>query len=480
MDLAAYLRIFRERWVTIVLCLLLGVNAAIAVNTFTTPVYSATASLFLKVSANTGSLFDTSQFSVQRVKSYTDLVDSPNVLGPVIDELHLGMTIDQLAPDVSATNPVDTATLQITAVSSNAHAAASIANAVSKHLSQEVGSLESANGAKSPLVQLTVTVPASTPLSPQSPKSSLNVGFGFLTGGVTGLLLAIVMSVLDHRIRTADDIRRASGLPLLGQLPRGGRGWRRRLDRHSDEDLASAYADVISNLRRLSGDETPGFLVLAPASGLRHSDPTRLALIQAITEGGQKTCLIETDSRGASALPFPPSEQDGGLAELLNEKGSIDEALKWTASRQLAILPSGIIEPATTPSADLAVTMLMDELRSQFDCCIAQSTFRSKPVELGVLAPYADAVVILARFGGTRREELSRLVSRLEAANVQPIGVLLTAVPIGRRVNVSDDWEGEDLLEFRSRHVNSGSSILTHQISSPKKGVDRELSQRTS
>jgi Capsular polysaccharide biosynthesis protein len=480
MDLAAYLRIFRERWVTIVVCLLLGVNAAIAIDTFTTPVYAATASLFLKVSANTGSLYDTSQFSVQRVKSYTDLVDSPNVLGPVIDELKLGMTVDQLAPDVSAANPVDTATLQITAVSSNAHAAATIANAVSKHLSQEVGSLESANGAKSPLVQLTVTVPASTPLSPESPKSSLNVGFGFLTGGVIGLLLAIVMSVLDHRIRTADDIRRASGLLLLGQLPRGRRGWRRLLDRHSDEDTASAYADVISNLRRLPNSGVPDFLVLAPASGLQGSDPTRLGLAQALAESGRNVCVVETDVRGGPALPFPPSQVNGGLAELLDKKGSIDEALKWTAPRQLAILPSGTVEPTTPPPTTRAVTALMDELRSQFDSCIAQSTFRSKPVELGVLAPKADAVVIVARFARTRREELSRLVSRLEAINVQPIGVLLIAVPTGRRVNVSDDWESEDVLELRSRRMNLGNPILTHQISSPKKGADRELSQRTS
>ncbi len=460
MDFVSYMRVFREKWLAIAICVALGIVAALAITVTTTPRYDATATLFLKVESDTGTLFDRSQFSVQRVKSYPDLVDSPSVLQPVITELGLHTTPQALAGKVSASNPIDTVALKVTAEAETGELAAKIANAVSAHLSQEVSTLESANiaaasGSKTPppvqSIQLVLTVPAMTPATPSSPNKAVNLAIGLLSGLAAGLILAIIISLSDRRLRTATAIRTAGGLPLIGQVPRGHRGWTSPLRRKPAGAVGIAYGEVITNLQLISDGRLPRVLALAPATTPGIARDLRVQLARAASELGRSAAIVEADAAASSTLPPEARNAEVGLSNVLGDTSTIDDAIIVIDDGAVAVLPSGPAD--AVPPRDVVareIGTLLESMRDRFEFTVAQASPHSRPVDLATFAGEADAAVLVVKFARTYPDDLSRLVALLEAHRVKPLGVIMTSVPRWRRSVVVDTWLPTDVVDSHS------------------------------
>ena len=62
------------------------------------------------------SALEGSSFTQQRVKSYAEIVDSPRVLDPVINDLDLDVSATSLASRVKATVPLGTTLINVTSI----------------------------------------------------------------------------------------------------------------------------------------------------------------------------------------------------------------------------------------------------------------------------------------------------------------------------------------------------------------------------
>src|SRR3954467_14111482 len=108
--------ILRKRWRLAALCTLLAVGAAAAITWRTTPLYSASAQLFVAARDNTSdvnSLNAGGQFTQQRVQSYADIVNSPDVADAVARLLGPGRTAVQIGREVSASAPLNTVLINV-------------------------------------------------------------------------------------------------------------------------------------------------------------------------------------------------------------------------------------------------------------------------------------------------------------------------------------------------------------------------------
>ncbi len=94
-----YIGILRRSWLLIVIATVAGALIALILSLLSTPIYQAQSQLFVSVKSagQVGDAYSGGLFVQQRVKSYVDVVDSPAVLDPVIQELGLDMTYTQLA-----------------------------------------------------------------------------------------------------------------------------------------------------------------------------------------------------------------------------------------------------------------------------------------------------------------------------------------------------------------------------------------------
>ena len=132
MTLHDYIAILRRSWLLITATTLGGLLAAGGLSLLSTPVYQARAQMFISMSENSGnssSAYTGALFAQQRVQSYIEVVDSPAVLEPVIDELDLLTTPTALAYQVSAAASFDTVLIDVTATDIDPAQAAQLANA---------------------------------------------------------------------------------------------------------------------------------------------------------------------------------------------------------------------------------------------------------------------------------------------------------------------------------------------------------------
>jgi uncharacterized protein involved in exopolysaccharide biosynthesis len=85
-DLHDYFRVLRKRWRILGGVAILSLGVAVLATLAASPVYEARAQLFVSTagSEDATSLLQGSSFTQQRVKSYADIVTSPQVLEPVI------------------------------------------------------------------------------------------------------------------------------------------------------------------------------------------------------------------------------------------------------------------------------------------------------------------------------------------------------------------------------------------------------------
>jgi succinoglycan biosynthesis transport protein ExoP len=115
-DLTYVLTTLRRAWWLLALAAVLGAGAAAVVNATSPVTYQAQVQQFVSIADSSDSqsnILSGSQFTLQRVKSYTQVATSAQVLGPVIQQLKLPMTSDDLAKNVTVTNPLDTVLIEI-------------------------------------------------------------------------------------------------------------------------------------------------------------------------------------------------------------------------------------------------------------------------------------------------------------------------------------------------------------------------------
>ena len=157
MSLGGYLDVVRRRWLSIVVITLAVLGGTAVYTLTTTKTYTATAQSFVALTGEADSSSNAltgAQFAAQRVKSYTQIAGSPDVLQPVIAELKLPYTDSQLAMEVSASNPPLTVLIDVAVTDASAQQAAAIANAVSVQLGRTIEQLETPNAQTIPPVKV--------------------------------------------------------------------------------------------------------------------------------------------------------------------------------------------------------------------------------------------------------------------------------------------------------------------------------------
>ena len=121
MDVHEYLGVLRRGVVFIVLGVLLGLLGGAAVQSMEGPSYQATTRDLVtnKTSGDLDDWLQASNFTQSRIASYVLVASSGLVLEPVIADLGLQTTVEDLARQITVTAPPDTFIIEITATAAS-------------------------------------------------------------------------------------------------------------------------------------------------------------------------------------------------------------------------------------------------------------------------------------------------------------------------------------------------------------------------
>ncbi|MBB5832715.1 polysaccharide biosynthesis tyrosine autokinase [Brachybacterium aquaticum] len=427
-----YLTILRERWVSMLFTILLVLGAAAGVTALQKPVYESSTSIFVLTDAGT-SVADRStaaDYARQQISTYADLVATPLVLGPVVDELGLTVTPQQLAEDLAADVPEETLLITLTARAGSAAEAARIANAVAESLQARVQELESTNAPSA--VSLTIVSPAVPANRPASPDPLQNAALGLMAALAAGVLVALLRDLLDNKVRKTDDIHLLTDASVLASVPMVRSS--KPLSSLSDLDVmglqGEAYRELRTNLRFLELQSSNHALMVTSSVKGEGKSMTSINLAAALARTGQQVLLIDADLRDPSVHKYLGIEGGAGLTTVLIGDATLEDVVQPLDLDGLTVLASGPMPPNPGELLDSEpMAALLAEATSRYDVVLLDTAPLTAAPDAAALARHVPATLFVVGSGVARRAQVSAALARLRMVEVRLLGIVLNGVP---------------------------------------------------
>ena len=450
MDSTGLMHAIRRHARLVVVVLAAGLLLAVAFAALLPRSYTARATLFLRVQAASTSLYERSQFGLQRIQSYPELLDSPSLLRTVIAEVGLDESPQQLVKHLSADNPASTVLLNVTATAPSAQQAADIANAAADALASNVNELENSETTSKNAVMLVPQITAQAPGAPTLPNVPAIVGLGVVGGLVAGLLAALAVERFRPRIRTAADVRRVTGLPLIAQLP---------APKRKGADLADDSAALIAaaNLRTLGRGRIAPVLLLVPAGEIAARPSVRHQLARGLVRTGRHVVLIETAASGSTTA----AAGTPGLAELLAGVARADDVMQ-RPEPGMDLVAAG--DPSVIPPSfalETAFASAVTPIVADHDVAVLETSPTDAVIDLAIAGPFARTAVIVASRRRSTEHEVRRTLAALRALEIMPMGVVLTDGPAIDTIDLVTSWEDSDFVRIEIDEFVRRDSILS-------------------
>jgi polysaccharide biosynthesis transport protein len=432
MELREYLEILRRRWLS-VLVVALSTLAAVSLITLALPrTYTATTRLFFAVASESVSdLAQGSTFAEKQMSSYAEVATSPVVLEPVIEQLSLPTTADELQKSVKATVPVDTVIVEIAATDRNPGRAAEIANTIGSELAEVAGRLSPERKDGTEAVQATTVAPAKVPIEPSSPNVLQNLALGAIVGLFLGVGIAVLRQVLDTKVRSENDVRALTNSPILGVV-----AFDQEVPRHPvilrDEPLAApseAVRRLRTNLQFIDVANRPRSIVISSSVPGEGKSTIAINLAVSLADTGARIILVDADLRRPSIAEYVGIEGNVGLTTVLIGRADVEDVVQPLGSTTLDLLPAGQIPP--NPSELLgspAMAGLLERLTASYDMVLLDSPPLLPVTDAAVLSKVTGGALIVVGADRIHRPQLQETLESLQIAGAHVLGIVMNKI----------------------------------------------------
>jgi polysaccharide biosynthesis transport protein len=433
-ELKDYIRVIRKRWQIIVAVMLVVLAGAALATALSPKTYEADTRLFVSTSGSgdSSALLSGSNFTQQRVKSYADVITTPQVLDPVITSLKLNTTAAILGDQITATVPLDTVLIEVAVTNPDPRVAAQVADAVGKQFTRTVGDLESVTKGQSSPVKVTVVSAPTVPITPISPKPTRNLALGVVLGLLLGLGLALLRDLLDTTIKNEKDCQDVTDATVIGGIAFDPEASKNPLivqaDPHSPR--AEAFRTLRTNLQFVDAANHPRSIVFTSSVPGEGKTTTTANLALTMAAGGGRICVIEGDLRRPRLLEYMGMDGTLGLTNVLIGQVELGEVLQQFAESSVYVIGAGSIPP--NPSELLgsaAMVATLRELESRFDVVIIDTPPLLPVTDAAVLSTIAGGTVVVVGAGRVDRDHLARSLQSLDAVKGRVLGLVLNLVP---------------------------------------------------
>lgn len=289
-----------------------------------------------------------------------------------------------------------------------------------------------------------VLEPAELPAGPYSPNLPMNLLITLGFGATFGVGLIFMIGALDNTIKSEEDVARFTRTPLLGALPdldsqamAGLAGDDNPVDMITHFAPRSAFAEGIKTLRTnlmfMSADRPPTMLLVTspgPSEG-KTLISTNMAI--AIAQSGLRTLVVDCDLRRPRLHQALGIDNDLGVSDIVAGQAKLDDVTHSTNVANLWALTAGHIPP--NPSELLhteAFRQLVEQLRGKYDRIIVDSPPVGAVADALILSRSVDGVIVVLKFGQTRRDQFRRAVDQLDAIGAPLLGCVLNDVKRGQ------------------------------------------------
>lgn len=272
--------------------------------------------------------------------------------------------------------------------------------------------------------QITVVQEAAPPSGPSTFSPVLLAALGMVIGLVAGLGLAFLFENLDDTVHSTEQIRSLASLPILGKIPATSQ--RDAVLFRGAMPQEEAFRRLRTNLFALA-DRSPLQSILVTSAEPNEGKSTTIAnLAMAVSQSGRKVVIVDADLRRPSMHKIFNLNNQLGLANVLNQETTLDDALQFSMIPGVQVLTSG---PQTANPAELlglrAMAAIIEQLVEQFDLVLIDTPSLQTVTDAAVLAPMVDGAMLVVARGHARQQSVRAALQQLANVRTVPLGIVV-------------------------------------------------------
>jgi capsular exopolysaccharide synthesis family protein len=432
-ELRAYVRACRRRWLWLVVPVLVAAAVAAGLTLAGSPGHKSSMVLF--VSSGTGD----PDAGARRLNSYIALLTGPRVAQAVVDRMGPEVTPEQVQKSLGAQIREGTDLLEISATDPDAERSRQIvttAASVLVGLARQIGAPadpDAGPGTTVSIVQDAVTVEEPDNLA-------RDAGFAAVLGLLLGAIAVAAREAGARTVGEEDDLRRL-GLDAVGTIAIGGRS----RSGHADQALAEAFRRLRSLLPVLAEPQATikngrgRSLLLTGAIRKEGTTAVTCGLAIAIAETGARVVLVDANMRTPGIGRYLSLDRSPGLAEVLAGTARVPDVLQNSLGGRVTVLPAG--EHAPDPGELLASPRLGATVRTlteRYDIVLVDGPALQGTADAAVLGQVTDGALLVVRAGRTRTADVEKSIDLLQRVGAKLAGAVLNALP--RKLPHSGSW----------------------------------------
>jgi len=276
---------------------------------------------------------------------------------------------------------------------------------------------------------LTVIESAPLPTSPINQNKAMVVLLSSAIAVAIAAGGAYILNYMDDTLKGKDEITKLFNLPVLGyffELPEGVNN-----EVYVVEEPRSPFAEAFRSLRinlDYMNVEKPLKSILI-TSALMGEGKSMVAsnLAVVLSQGGKKVILVDADMRKPTIHKKFDITNGKGLSDMIGGNVDFREVIfQW--SSKLFIIPAGHVPPTTVDLlGSPRMNYLLERMKQIADVVIIDTPAMVVP-DAAVLAPKADGVIYVTRYGYTRKAAAKAVLEQLNQIGAKTIGVVLNRV----------------------------------------------------
>ena len=306
--------------------------------------------------------------------------------------------------------------------------AVSVSEALYTNLKSRYAEAQLAAASATPDVSVLDT--AIAPLSPTSNTAPRVILMGFAGGLALAIGLALLLDMLDRRIRYSEQVFGELGLGIAGTVPRVPKGG----IKSSSPEQVLQFVESFRSLRMHVTHSLSGQRLSVAVTSAAPGDGKSLIsanLAMSFAETGVRTVLIDGDTRRGTLHRMFGLPALAGLTDFLDGAVSETQVIHLTPHANLSFVPSGR-RNSRSPEllASPRLRAFVEHLCQKFDVVI----FDTPPLAAGIdgfaISAAAGSVLMVLRLGQTERRLAAAKLAVLDRLPVDMLGAVLNGVPL--------------------------------------------------
>lgn len=435
MELPEYMLVLRRRWLSVVAICLTVLAAATVVMLLMTPKFTATTQLFFAVQGaeSVSDLAQGSVFTEQQMVSYAKVTTSPLVLSPVIKELGLPLTTQELAKMVSAESAPGTVILDIHVTDADPQRAVEIADRIGGRLTSVAADLIPERQDGSSAVRATILAPAVLPNSPSSPLMLRNILIALAAGLLLGVGAAFFRHLMDTKIRNVQDVRGMTDSAVLGVVPFDVLARSHPVAMHPESGTArgEAMQRLRVNLQFVELANRARSLVISSSIPKEGKSVTAINLAIAMADAGSRVILVDANLREPSIGRYLGIGGGVGLVDVLTGTAELADAVHQWKHGSLDVLPAGPV-PANPGEllGSKAMSSTLEALLEGYDMVLFDTPSILVVPDAIVLGKIVGGTLLVVGVDQLRRPQLRDTLEAMATVKAHLLGVVLNKVAV--------------------------------------------------